>query len=354
MTLNPPDLHQNLKLFLKNPPSNPVALSHARSAAKVPDTAQAQPNIPSQSQHAKPWLLDFVLLAALWGASFMFMRIGALEFGAVPTAGVRVAIAALFLLPLLFIKGLGTELRQHWKPTFFVGLLNSAIPFACFSYALLSITTGLSSILNATVPLFGALVAWAWLKDRPGAGRIVGLGIGFLGVALLAWDKARFKPDAAGLSSGWAVLACLLACACYGIAASFTKRYLGGLPSLVTATGSQCGAALSLALPTLWLWPAQTPGLKTWLALLALGVLCTGVAYILYFRLIQRAGPARALTVTFLIPVFAVAYGVLLLGEVVTLWMLLCAAVILCGTALSAGLLTGLAKPFKDRSQARN
>ena len=309
---------------MNNPPSN---------TAPAAQTAPTAPSLP-----AKPWRVDFILLAALWGASFMFMRTGALEFGAVPTAGVRVAIAALFLLPLLFMKGLGRDLRQHWKPTFFVGVLNSAIPFACFSYALLAITTGLSSILNATVPLFGALVAWAWLKDRPSAARILGLGIGFLGVALLAWDKASFKPDAVGLSSGWAVLACLLACACYGIAASFTKRYLTGLPSLVTATGSQCGAALGLALPTLWLWPAQAPGPRAWLALLALGVLCTGVAYILYFRLIERAGPARALTVTFLIPVFAVSYGVILLGEVVTPWMLLCAAIILCGTALSAGL----------------
>ncbi len=287
----------------------------------------------------KPWLLQFVLLAAIWGSSFLFMRLGALEFGALPTAGLRVAIASLFLLPILLWRGLGPQLAQHWKKVFFVGLLNSAIPFACFSFALLSISTGLSAILNATVPLFGALVAWAWLKDRPHGWRIAGLAIGFAGVAMLAWDKASFKPDASGVASGWAVLAVLLACLCYGISASYTKRYLSGLSSLVTATGSQVGASLGLALPTVYLWPLRTPAAPAWLAMATLGVLCTGVAYILYFWLIENIGPARALTVTFVLPVFAVIYGVIFLAETVSLWMLLCAAIIVCGTALAANLI---------------
>ena len=284
------------------------------------------------------WLPEYLLLAALWGSSFLFMRLGAVEFGALPTAGVRVAIASLFLLPLLLYKGLGPDLVVHWKKVFFVGLLNSAIPFALFSFALLSISTGLSSILNATVPLFGALIAWVWLKDRPHGLRILGLLIGFAGVALLASGKASFKPNAAGVTTGWAVLACLLACVCYAISASYTRRYLGGLPSLVTATGSQLGATLGLALPTLWLWPQTLPGARAWLALLALGVLCTGVAYILYFRLIEHIGAAKSLTVTFVVPVFAVAYGVIFLNETVSGWMLICGAIIGCGTALSIGL----------------
>ena len=284
------------------------------------------------------WLPEYLLLAGLWGSSFLFMRLGAVEFGALPTAGVRVAIASLFLLPLLLYKGLGPDLVVHWKKVFFVGLLNSAIPFALFSFALLSISTGLSSILNATVPLFGALIAWVWLKDRPHGLRILGLLIGFAGVALLASGKASFKPNAAGVTTGWAVLACLLACVCYALSASYTRRYLGGLPSLVTATGSQLGATLGLALPTLWLWPQTLPGARAWLALLALGVLCTGVAYILYFRLIEHIGAAKSLTVTFVVPVFAVAYGVIFLSETVSGWMLICGAIIGCGTALSIGL----------------
>ena len=287
---------------------------------------------------AKPWLGKFLSLAALWGASFLFMRLAGQEFGAVPTAGVRVAIAALLLLPLLLWRGLGSQLAMNWKKVFFIGLFNSAFPFACFSFALLSISTGLSAILNATVPLFGALVAWVWLKDRPHGSRIAGLLLGFAGVALLTWDKASFKPDANGLSSAWAIMACLLACLSYGISASFAKRHLGGLPSLVTATGSQLGAAIGLALPTWWLWPQRMPGSGAWLALLALGVLCTGIAYILFFWLIENVGPARSLTVTFVVPVFALIYGMVFLQETISLWMLFCAAIIVCGTALSANL----------------
>jgi drug/metabolite transporter (DMT)-like permease len=284
-------------------------------------------------------IVEFVLLGAIWGASFLFMRLAVVDFGALPTAFVRVSVAAGFLLPILLWKREGRILLQHWKALFLVGLLNSAIPFACFSFALLAITTGLSAILNATVPLFGALVAWLWLKDRPNASRILGLVIGFAGIVALTSGKASFKPDAvSGIAPAWAVLACLLATLCYGIAASFTKRYLGGLPSMVTATGSQLGAVCGLALPALWLWPASNPGTTAWAAIVALGVLCTGVAYILYFRLIEQAGPARALTVTFLIPVFALIYGAVLLGEAITPLMIGCGVVILCGTALSTGL----------------
>jgi drug/metabolite transporter (DMT)-like permease len=284
-------------------------------------------------------IIDFVVLAALWGSSFLFMRLAVVEFGAVPTAAVRVGIAAAFLLPLMLWKGHGALFRKHWWKVCLIGIPNSALPFALFSFALLSITTGLSAILNATVPLFGALVAWWWLKDRPAGSRVLGLVIGFVGIALLAWDKASFKPDASGVAPAWAVIACLVATLCYALAASATKRYLTGLPPLLTATGSQVGATLGLALPALWLWPDQVPGGQAWLALVALGVLCTGVAYILYFRLIEQTGPARALAVTFAVPVFALIYGALFLGEQVTPWMLVCGVVIVLGTALSTGLL---------------
>lgn len=299
----------------------------------------AVPQSASVALARRNWLPDFVLLAAIWGSSFLFMRLGTVEFGPLPTAAVRVAVAAACLLPLLWLRGLAPQLRRRWKPVFLIGVLNSGIPFACFSFALLSITTGMSAILNATVPLFGALIAWLWLKDRPTGSRVLGLAIGFAGVVLLAWDKASFKPDASGVAPGWAVLACLLACLCYGFAAIATKRYLSGVPPLVTATGSQLGATLGLALPALWFWPARMPSAQAWLSLLAVGVLCTGIAYVLYFRLIEQAGPARALAVTFVVPVFAVFYGVLFLAEAVTGWMLLCGLVIVCGTALSTGLL---------------
>lgn len=283
------------------------------------------------------WAPEFMLLAAIWGSSFLFMRVATLEFGVVPTAAVRVAVAAACLLPLLWLRGLGGALRRHWKMACLLGVLNSAIPFACFSFALLSITTGLSAILNATVPLFGAVVAWLWLGDRPSGSRMAGLALGFAGVALLAWDQASFKPNASGIAPAWAIAACLVATLCYAVAATATKRTMGGVPAMVTAAGSQVGAAVALLLPAVWSWPARAPGAQAWAAVVALGVACTGIAYVLYFRLIEHAGPARALAVTFVVPVFAVIYGALFLGEAVTAWMLLCGAVIVCGTALSTG-----------------
>ncbi len=290
--------------------------------------------------HTNPrrWVIDLVLLGALWGASFLFMRIAAPEFGALPAAAVRVSIATLFLLPLLLLRGHGPTLRRHWKVTMLIGVFNSGIPFALFCFALLTINTGLAAVLNATVPMFGALVAWAWFKDRPDGSRIMGLMIGFAGVAMLASRNTGLHSSAGGHAALWAVLACLGACVSYGISASASRRFLGGIPPLATATGSQIGATLALALPALWLWPAQMPGTRAWLALLALGIACTGLAYILFFRLIEHAGPARALTVTFLVPVFAVFYGAVFLGESITQWMLICAAVIVCGVALSTGI----------------
>jgi drug/metabolite transporter (DMT)-like permease len=193
------------------------------------------------------------------------MHIAAVELGAIPTAGLRVGFAALFLVPILLWRKQWPALRRHYKPILFVGLLNSAIPFALLSWAVLSISTGMTAILNATVPMFGALVAWLWLKDKPNASRLLGLAVGFAGVALLAWDKASFKPG----GTGWAVVACLVATLFYGIGASYTKRYLTGVNSLALATGSQLGATLGLLVPTLWLWPAATcpacaPGALWW------------------------------------------------------------------------------------------
>ena len=299
-------------------------------------------NAPS-NQPVSAWLGEFVLLSALWGASFLFMRLGAAEFGPLTTAGLRVALATVFLWPLLVRQGQWPALRRHWRPILLAGIINSAIPFALFAWAVLHIATGLTSILNATVPLFGALVAWLWLGDRISRLRWIGLALGFVGVALLAWRA----PAGTGFKSGqaaWAIAACLMASTCYALAASFARRYLTGIPPLATATGSQLGATLGLALPALWFWPAQMPGLRAWAAILAIAVLCTGIAYILYFRLIAHAGPSRALAVTFLAPVFAVAYGTAFLGETITPWMVGCGMVIVCGTMLSTGLI-GAAAP---------
>ena len=289
-------------------------------------------------------IAEFCLLAALWGASFLFMRIGATEFGALPTAGLRVGLAALFLLPIFLRRGVWSDFKNHAGRILFVGLLNSALPFALYSYAVLHIATGLSAILNATVPLSGAVVAWLWLKDRPDASRILGLVLGFAGVALLILGKAKtpLLPTPAAPSPSAhtfiAMGACLLATLCYGVAASFTKRYLTGVHPLSIATGSQIGATLGLLVPTIWMWPTQAASSGAWMAVAAVALLCTAIAYVLFFRIIDKAGPSKALTVTFLVPVFAMLYGLVFLKESITLWTLACGVVILVGTALSTGL----------------
>lgn len=280
-------------------------------------------------------LSELVGLAALWGASFLFMRLGAAEFGPVALSAVRVAGAALVLLPLLRWHGQVGELRRHWRSIFVVGITNSALPFLCFSYAALSITAGLSSIFNASTPLFGAVLGWLWLKDRPSGARMAGLAIGFAGVLGLAWEKASFKPG----GSGWAIVACLAAAMMYGLSANYTKRRLQGVAPLAVAAGSQLSAAVVLALPALWWWPSAMPSARAWTMVALLAVLCTGVAYLMYFRLIAHIGPANAITVTFLIPAFAVLWGWLFLAEPLTAAMALGCAVILLGTALATGVL---------------
>ncbi|MDT8998764.1 DMT family transporter [Paucibacter sp. APW11] len=278
---------------------------------------------------------ELLLLAAIWGASFLFMRLGAHQFGPLPMAAMRVSGACLLLLPLLAQRGRLGELRSAWRPLLVVGVLNSALPFALYAYAALSITAGLSSILNATTPLWGALVAWAWLSQALTRWRLLGLAVGFGGVVFLAWDQASFKPG----GSGWAILACLLATFCYGIAANASKRWLSHISPLSVATGSQLGAALLLAGPAFVYWPSETPGLQAWISVALLALLCSGIAYILYFRLMQRIGPANTVAVTFLIPVFAVLWGALFLAEAFTLHMAAGCAIVLLGTALAVGLL---------------
>lgn len=274
---------------------------------------------------------DFLLLAAAWGSSFLFMRLGAIEFGAWSTAGLRIGIAALAMLPLLLLRCDLQLVRRKAVPLLLVGMLNTGVPFALYCYALQHISTGLTSILNASSPLFGALVAWIWLREAPNRWRLLGLALGFVGITLLSWHKV----SVGGEQAGWAVLACLGATLCYGIAASCTRKYLGGVPPLAITSASLVGAALLLAVPTVGYWPAQMPGLTAWGALLALGLLCTAWAYVLFYRLIAEAGPAKALTVTFMVPLFALLYGALLLGETVTLAMAGYGLVILLGVALS-------------------
>ena len=284
-------------------------------------------------------LADLLALAALWGASFLFMRLGAAEFGPLALAFVRVAGASLLLLPLLWWQGHGAALQRHWRALLVIGLANSALPFALFALAALVLSTGLMSIFNATAPLWAALIAWVWLHDRPGASRALGMLVGFAGVAWLSIGKADLHADAAGVSPALGIAACVAATALYGFGANYTKRATAAVPPLAVAAGSQLAATLLLTAPALATWPATPPGARAWGAAVLLALLCTGLAYMLYFRLIAHVGPARAISVTFLIPVFASLWGYIVLREVPTAEMLAGCAVILLGTALATGVL---------------
>ena len=287
-------------------------------------------------------LTDLLLLAAIWGSSFLLIRLAVPAFGPVALAFVRVAGAALCLLPILLLRGEGPALRRHWKAMIVLGLTNSALPFLCFGYALYTLPAALTAIFNAATPLFTALIAWAWLGDPLNRWRSAGLALGFAGVAGLALHKSLAGGSLAALQFDiptlLAIAACLVGTLLYGHAGSYAKRYLSGVPSMVMAAGTQLAAAAALLLPAVLTWPTAVPGTRDWLAAAALAVLASGLAYILYFRLIGRVGPTAASSVTFLVPVFAALWGGLFLGETVTLAMAIGGGVILAGTALVLGL----------------
>ena len=280
-------------------------------------------------------IAELLALAALWGGSFLFMRVAVPAFGPFALAFLRVFGAALLLVPLLAARGELDALRRHWRPIAIVGFVNSALPFLCFAYAALTINAGVSAIFNSATPLFAAIVAWLWLGDRMTPLRVVGLAIGFSGVLWLGWDKADFGRG----GSAAAIAACLLATMSYGIGPSLTKRHLGGVPPLAVAAGSQVAAAIFLVAPAALAWPAVAPSPAAWLMMALLAFLGTGFAYVLYFRLIANAGPANAVAVTYLIPIFAVVWGGVFLGERLTPTLVAGCLVIFVGTALATGVL---------------
>jgi drug/metabolite transporter (DMT)-like permease len=282
-------------------------------------------------------LVDLVVLGAIWGASFLFMRIAAPEFGAIPLIAARVGIAAVFLLAVLSRRSGLHHLYKNAARLTVLGAINSAIPFTLFAYAVLSVTAGFASVLNATTPLFGALVAFVWLRDRPAPLRIAGLIVGFAGVLVLVWGRLSVRDDGGG---ALAVAAGLTAALLYGIAANYTKKRLSGVDSLVIATGSLIAATVFLVPLAVLYWPAAQPTVASWVSAALLAIICTGIAYILYFRLLSRVGPSKTLAVTYLIPAFGVLWGHLFLDEPVTASMIVGCSVILLGITLATGILS--------------
>lgn len=293
--------------------------------------------------------LELILLAAIWGASFMFMRIGSPEFGPVLFTAMRTMIASMLLLPLLFLYRQQNALKGYWGKLFIVGCLNTAIPFMLFAYATLTLSAGLTSILNTTTPMFGAIIAYLWFKDKLSVSAIMGLMLGFIGVYLLMFDKLALGAEAIAQSGKEVsaveqasiilpVLAVMGAALCYGISANFTKRYLSDIKPLAQATGSQLAATALLLPVSLFFVPEQKPSFSAITSVVLLGTLCTGLAYIIFFRLIAHLGPAKAMSVTYLIPIFGVFWGAVFLDEVISSSMLLGGACILTGVGLTTGL----------------
>ena len=285
-------------------------------------------------------IYDMLVLAAIWGGSFLFMRLSVHELGPLPLMGVRTLLAGLLLLPLLIWRKKLPLLLEYWRPIAIVGLFNSAFPFVLFAYATKTLPSGTMSVINAVTPLWGAAIAWLWLKDRLPPLRILGLFVGLTGIVILVWDKLTLQ----GSDSVLAVLAGVSAPIFYGIAASFTKKHLMKADPIATASGSLISAGLALLPFAWWQWSSTPVSLGAWGAALSLTVLCTSIAYFLYYKLLLSVGPAKSMTVTFLVPVFGVFWGWLFLSETINRYVVIGGAVILFGTALATGLLGGKKK----------
>ncbi|WP_420235310.1 DMT family transporter [Pseudomonas sp. ABY48] len=263
-------------------------------------------------------ILRLLSLAAIWGASFLFMRIIAPVIGTIPTAFFRVSIAFVGLLVILALMRIDWNFRGKLKVVMVLGLINSGIPATFYSLAAQVLPAGYSAIFNATTPLMGVLIGGLFFSEKLTPAKVSGVCLGLFGVGILT----RAGPVAFDLQLLMGALACLLATTCYGFAGFLTRRWLdqqGGLDSRLSALGSMFGATVFL-LPLFGYSvisqpPASWGGWSVWLSLLGLGLVCTALAYILYFRLLSSIGPVKSMTVTFLIPPFGVLWGALLLDE---------------------------------------
>jgi len=301
--------------------------------------------------------LIFLSLAAIWGGSFLFLRVTAPALGPLAVAALRTTGAALVLLPLVLWQGQWRGLRPVWRTLLWSATISCVLPFIGLSWAAQHLPAGPLSVLNATAPMWSALVAWGLRGEILGRSKALGLGLGFGGVIWLALHRGT---DSVSLDP-LAVVVALGSTLMYAMALDHSKRHLSGLPPItLSAALMVCTAAMLLG-PALW-WGPQ-PALPSphgsalpwlawgevdatvWLALLALAAVCTGLAYVMFFGLTERTGPGTALNVVFLIPPFGMLWGWLCLGEAVSLDMLLSAGVIVLGTFLASRSVTPSKKP---------
>jgi drug/metabolite transporter (DMT)-like permease len=261
------------------------------------------------------------------------MRVAVDDFGPVALIEMRVAISAVFLLCVTVIMGKMRPLITHWKTIAVAGLLNVATPFLCLAYAIQTIQAGTLSVVNAMVPMFGGLIASVWLRERLSLMRILGLFVGLAGIAVLMQDHLSFGAG----GGGWVMVVALGAPFFYGLGACHVSKYLKGVDPIACATGSMISASFLLLPFTIWTWPAEPIAALSWGAVACLGVFSTGVAYVIFYHLVARMGASKAITVTFLVPVFGVFWGIVLLNEPLTINVALGAAIVLAGTLLATG-----------------
>jgi len=295
--------------------------------SKLPGDSAVIGNAPAPVAN---WLTtaELTALGAIWGSSFLFMRIAAADFGPFALVEVRIVLGALILLPFLW-QARARLSWAHWRRFAIIGALNSAIPFSLFAWGAERAPAGIGAIANSMTVLFTALIAFLVYGDRIGPRRAIALVAGFAGVVVLASGKTQ------GDNVGAAALAGTAASLCYGFAVNFTKRWLADVPPLAAVAGTLSCGALMLAPFALVAWPAVSPPLGSWLSAITLGILCTGIAYAVFFHLIQRVSASRASTNTYLVPIFGVAWAWLLLGETPTPTMLVAAALILGSVMVS-------------------
>lgn len=272
--------------------------------------------------------LELTLLGAIWGCSFLFMRVAVPSFGPYALVEVRLVLGALVLLPFLWkARALFPARRWLWLAP--IGMINSALPFVLFAYAAERAPAAIGAICNAMTVLFAALIAFLFFGEKIGMRRAIALLVGFAGVVVLATAKVS------GLSIGAAVIAGAAASLLYGLGVNLVKRHMTGLPSAAAAAATLGCASLWMLPMAITHWPQTAVPFNAWACAVALGVLCTGLAFLMFYRLIGRIGPARASTVTYLIPLFGAAFAWLFLGEPVTLAMLIAGALILGSVAVS-------------------